>query len=99
MFGDIDPHVPIFIKMDVEGAEYDVLKGAQNLIEKAHHLTVMMEFTPAFITREVPVKEYVDWLQRSGFSFFCARQGDLQELSTTDVCEAQNMTLFLQKNA
>lgn len=97
MFGDIDMEAPIFIKMDVEGAEYGVLRGAQNLIEKAHNLTVMLEFTPAFIAREVSVKEYVGWLQDCGFSFFCARQGDLQEMSVTDVCDAPNMTLFLQK--
>ena len=39
----IDPSTVRWIKIDVEGAEYEVLKGAVNLLTHAHDITMLVE--------------------------------------------------------
>lgn len=64
---DIKPENPIFIKIDSEGAEYNILRGAEALLKRAKDVWIMMEFTPTFIKRHLPVELYIKFLtdQRS----------------------------------
>ena len=67
--------VPIdFIKMDVEGAEGDVLEGAKHIVSK-YHPTMMIELHNVGRAGEHPVPLYlqrigytIEWLSEAGFT-------------------------------
>lgn len=59
--------VPDVIKIDVEGAEFEVLKGAEDLL-KAHHPTLLIEvhtFKANFTDSEI-----IDFLRSDGYSLW-----------------------------
>lgn len=59
------------IKIDVEGYEYEVLKGAAKLLERKHPV-IIMEFSPIFYTQESQQKSYeiISFLEKLGYSFY-----------------------------
>jgi len=58
--------LPTFIRMDVEGYEYNILKGASNLLEKSKHLKLMIEVHPLKMGPE-KTAEFLDILEKQGF--------------------------------
>jgi len=59
-----------FIKMDVEGSEYGVLKGMKSLLDKNKPITIMLEFIPTCI-REFGTnpKDLLNFLVEQHFEF------------------------------
>jgi len=57
------------IKVDVQGAEMDVLTGMQNVIKGNDHLILLTEFEPDLAHTGFTVKEYWDKLIESGFRY------------------------------
>lgn len=59
------------IKIDVEGYEYEVFRGAQKLLEK-YHPTIIMEFSPVFYVQDYTEKSgnLVNFLSNKGYRFF-----------------------------
>jgi FkbM family methyltransferase len=58
---------PTFLKIDVEGAEYFVLKGAEGTLLK-HRPTVMVEFHPQWQPDGVDEKTIDEFLERLGYA-------------------------------
>ena len=51
------------IKMDIEGAEFEALKGMKNLIQKNNTLNLFLEYNPQALNRMgVCIPEFVDYL-------------------------------------
>jgi FkbM family methyltransferase len=66
----IDVSRPVFMKLDCEGAEYSVLRGAEATLRRAETLTILMEFAPSLIEQTVPLADFGDYLARLGLSVF-----------------------------
>lgn len=66
------PHEKVsLIKIDVEGYEYEALRGAHELLSKCHPY-ILMEYSPIFYTQENDHKalDLVVYLEEIGYSFF-----------------------------
>jgi FkbM family methyltransferase len=89
---------PIFIKLDAEGAEYPVLKGATELLGATDDIVMMLEFTPAFIRHHLPVEDFVDFLGKLGFLFFEVNQrGGLPQISRDELVHKRDGYIFLAR--
>jgi len=75
------------IKIDVEGAEGLVIRGAQNLIER-HRPIVTSEFSMEMLSRVsgMPGQEYLAFFQARGYDIFLIdrRSGDLVGIEDVD---------------
>ena len=60
------------VKVDVEGAEMDVLRGMAELLERSPGLKLIMEFNPALLqSAGVPPSDMIKELQSRGFTLSC----------------------------
>ena len=59
------------IKIDVEGFEYEVLKGATKILQQNHPI-IFMEYSPIFYSQESEKKSYdiIIFLESLGYSFY-----------------------------
>jgi FkbM family methyltransferase len=69
-----------FIKMDIQGAEYDALLGMSGLLEKNPQARLLLEFCPFMLRRAgIEPDEALNLLERHGFAFFLVgKQGLLR---------------------
>ncbi len=76
-----------FIKMDVDGFEFSVLRGAEKLISNSKRLMLITEFCPGYLEQagESP-REYFSYLGKLGFDILLIddKTGDLRK---TDINE------------
>lgn len=73
-----------FIKMDIEGAEMDALRGASEIIRNSPQLQMMMEYNPqALSSFDIVPQEAVQEVLNMGFqNVYCInKDGSLDELS------------------
>ena len=57
-----------FIKIDVEGAEYDVLKGMKHILKNNSSIKILLEFNPInLIEHGSDPKEFLDFLETHNF--------------------------------
>jgi len=64
---DVSPNfIPNFIRMDVEGYEYNILKGASNTLNSISPMIICIEFHPHLMSEENTM-ECIEILKRSGF--------------------------------
>jgi FkbM family methyltransferase len=63
------------IKIDVEGAELNVLQGSKEILSKSKNLLIFLEFIPNHIMDcgMIP-KDILDFLQSYGFKIFCINE-------------------------
>jgi len=63
------------VKVDVEGAEMDVLRGMAGLLEKSPGLKLIMEFNPALLqSAGVPPSDMIQELKSRGFNLSCIHE-------------------------
>ncbi len=69
------------IKIDVEGHEYEALKGASQLLE-TWHPTIIMEFSPAFYEADYSGKSlnFITYLRNYGYEFYTTESLQLIDL-------------------
>lgn len=61
--------VPNVIKIDVEGTEWDVLKGAEDILRR-HRPVLFLSLHPgALATRNESADEVMDWLEQRGYVY------------------------------
>jgi len=82
-----------FIKMDVEGAEFGVLKGMTTILKNNKKLTLLLEFVPHYI-REFGSnpKDLLNFLDEQGFEIFVIEEKS-EQIKLVD-----NFDILLEKN-
>src|SRR5690606_21953156 len=81
------------IKMDAEGAEPLILRGADRLIRENRDIKIVMEFAPSIIHTHTPIDEFI--AQLSSYEFQCEviahdstlRRVTFEELRAYDHCD------------
>ncbi len=74
-----------FIKLDVEGAEFDALQGMSRLLGDNEKISMITEFTPTFLQNvNVNPGIFIDFLQKEGFQIYHANNGDPFVLEKVD---------------
>jgi len=61
---------PNFIKIDVEGSEYEVLQGAINTL-KNHKALIMLEKHPTMISKNITIDTINNLLNETGYQKEC----------------------------
>lgn len=86
-----------FIKIDAEGAEYPILKGAQATLNGIDDLIIMLEFGKEYVGMHLPVDAYCDFLSGFGFRFFETDGRGLSAIGKDDVLRKKSGYLFLAR--
>lgn len=75
------------LKVDVEGLDLDVLRGAERILARSPHVVVMSEVEPLnFVQRGFSFDDFIDYMQQRGFSpYYAVASGRLRALSEDDV--------------
>ncbi len=69
------------LRMDAEGSEPQVLRGAEGLIAASPNLTIVTEWSPTMMRARADLPSLVAWLEASGFRFWrISDQGELHPL-------------------
>jgi hypothetical protein len=64
---------PTFIKIDVEGAEHHVLKGASNTLQK-YHPKILLEIHPSFLPEDISADNVQSILFDRGYKMTIVNQ-------------------------
>jgi hypothetical protein len=88
-FFSVHAMVPDIIKIDVEGAEWDVLRGASTLIQD-HCPLLFLELHPNEVTSfDSSIEEIVDYLRYHGYFFYktdyLRRDGNIEPVNRDDL--------------
>ncbi len=59
-----------FIRMDAEGSEPFILRGAERLLRANPQVTICTEWSPVQMASRTSVPDFVDWLSGLGFHFW-----------------------------
>jgi len=94
-------HVDV-AKIDVEGAEYLVLKGMRGIIARNPHLKIIMEFAPSHLKRAG--KDPLDFIQQIrsmglGIRLIDENSGEILEISDEDLCKVFSANVLLEKSS
>jgi len=71
-----------FMKIDVEGYEYEVLKSGENLIKKSDNLKMYFEFYGDMISQagHNPI-EFLNYIESLGFKFFYTKGSEIRPIN------------------
>lgn len=64
---------PSFIRMDVEGHEYEIIKGGVDTLKKTKNLKIFVEMHPPLLSKE-KIKFVIDTLQNNNFKIIAVFQ-------------------------
>lgn len=76
------------VKIDVEGAEMDVLRGMRRLLRRSPKVTLLVEYVPSFYERP---RALVEFLRKERFEIMVigqGRHGKLQKLDSRTLADA-----------
>lgn len=59
-----------FIKMDAEGAEWQIINGGKRLINENRALSIIMEYSIKRIEKDVTIDEFIDKIYGYGFKIY-----------------------------
>ena len=68
------------LKIDVEGHEFEVMRGGTNIIEKNKVKIIQFELGGSSIDNKTNLKEMYDWLDKIGFKIYLIKPRGLQYL-------------------
>lgn len=72
-----------FIKIDAEGAEPYILKGAENTLRKNDSIVLMMEWSPTLLDKpDYKLKDFFDYITSLEFDFFIINHDSTLKLSS-----------------
>lgn len=70
-----------FLKIDVEGAEYDVLRGSNNLLRRGAIDYIQFEYGGTFADSATSLKSVYYYLKRHGYHLFKVKDGAFEHLA------------------
>jgi len=77
--------VPDLVKMDVEGAELEVLQGMEDLVRN-HHPSFVIELHPQFLPQfGASVDDVAHWLETRGYHLTAVDAGDISRSHATTI--------------
>lgn len=75
-----------FLKMDIQGSEYDALIGMRRTLRRNSDVTVLTEFWPTGLKQAgVAPHVFLDEVRACGFKIYRLEQGETQEASDADI--------------
>ena len=75
-----------FIKLDVEGAEFDALQGMSRLLQENEKITLVTEFTPDFLKNlNINPKDFINFLQENNFTLFNVNENSIDPFTLEKV--------------
>lgn len=78
-----------FIKIDIEGSEYEAFKGMKNIIEHNPQIMILMEFAPEYIKRAgYEPQELLNLIKEYGLSM------QMIEENTSQLCEVDESKIL-----
>ena len=85
------------LKIDVEGYEYMVLKGAENIIESIDF--IILEMVPDYMKKgEISIDEFVSFIASLKFKTFIITENGLEEVNPESLIHInKDINLFLQR--
>jgi len=91
-----------FLKMDIQGSEYDALIGMRRTLQQNSDVTIMTEFWPTGLMQAgVAPHVFLGEVRACGFKIYRLEQGETQEASDTDILnrlsDGQYMSLILSR--
>lgn len=88
------------MKIDAEGHELSVIRGAQEIIARSPKLKIVMEYSPSMLGRE-GARSLIELVRSLGFSLFAIEQDALLTRLTDDagMLEAPFLDLLLVRSA
>ena len=78
-----------FIKIDVEGYEFETLKGMKKTIEK-NHPKIILEYSPIFYKKIYGkkwydiIKKQLDFLKKQKYSFYLIKEDSVEKITSED---------------
>ncbi|MFC2494678.1 MAG: FkbM family methyltransferase [Candidatus Absconditicoccaceae bacterium] len=97
---DFDKSKVQFIKIDVEGYEFEVLKGMRNLLQENRTLEIMMEFSPEYYKefgKDYTV-QFIDFIYELGFNAFDVDHG-FAPITLTEENTYPQKNILLKRNS
>ena len=83
---ELDIHERSLIKMDVQGSEYSVMRGAKNLLE--NDCLIITEFWPwGMKLSNTKAEEYVKFMKSLGYNFFDFNKNPVDEKYLEKICQ------------
>jgi FkbM family methyltransferase len=86
-----------FIKMDIEGAEMDVLTAAEQVFTRNPQLQAIIEFSPGYVRDPVKAARAWDLLVDWGFSMQHIHRHRLQPISREEALASHSVDLLLRR--
>jgi len=74
------------MKIDVEGAEPHVIRGARRLIERSRTLTLVIEFHETSVAQVVSPRAYLESFVKDGFSIALLEPAGITDTLTAEAC-------------
>lgn len=88
------------LRMDAEGSEPLVLKGAEELLRRSPRISIVTEFAPVMMAPRVDVPAFVGWLESLGFrAWRILPSGALAAVAMAALPSAQHCEIVLSRNA
>ncbi len=87
------------LRMDAEGSEPLVLKGAEELLRRSPRMRIMMEFSPIMMGPRVDVPAFTAWLANFGFKAWRVQpSGALAAVAMADLPKAPHCEIVLSRD-
>jgi FkbM family methyltransferase len=67
---DVCPDRIDFIRLDAEGCEPQILRGAQDVLARNPDIVVCLEWSVIQILSRTSITDFIDWMSREGFAFW-----------------------------
>lgn len=84
-----------FIKIDVEGAELDVLKGAKRMLSKKRILFAQVEYGGTYPDAGITFKQVIEYLEKFDYKVYELKGDELSLLTTENFIEDFRFANFL----